>query len=94
MGRLAASPLWRASGCGLVGASAASHRRLGAEAIPNLTALGEEGRGVYLPAQLQAISFPLSAGGTLRCASLLGLRHELADLAERLGAADGRRWAA
>jgi hypothetical protein len=56
---------------------------LGAEAIPNLTALGEEGRGVYLPAQLQAISFPLSAGGTLRCASLLGLRHELADLAER-----------
>lgn len=56
---------------------------LGAEAIPNLTALGEEGRGVYLPAQLQAISFPLSAGGTLRCASLLGLRHEMADLAER-----------
>ena len=38
---------------------------------------------MYLPAQLQAISFPLSAGGTLRCASLLGLRHELADLAER-----------
>jgi hypothetical protein len=56
---------------------------LGAEAITNLMALGVEGRGVYLPAQLQAISFPLSAGGTLRCASLLGLRHELADLAER-----------
>ena len=56
---------------------------LGLDAIPNLTALGEDGRGVYLPAQLKAISFPLSAGGTLQCASLLGLRHELADLAER-----------
>ena len=58
-------------------------KSMGVDAIPNLTALGEEGRGVYLPAQLQAISFPLSAGGTLRCASLLGLRHELSDLAER-----------
>ena len=56
---------------------------LGVEAIPNLTALGNDGRGVYLPAQLQAISLPLSAGGTLKCASLLGLRHELAELAER-----------
>ena len=56
---------------------------LGADTIPNLAALGEEGRGVYLPAQLQAVSFPLSAGGPLRCASLLGLRNELAELAER-----------
>lgn len=44
---------------------------------------GEEGRGVYLPAHLQAVSFPLSAGGPLKCASLLGLRNELAELAER-----------
>jgi hypothetical protein len=56
---------------------------LGADAIPNLSALGEDGRGVYLPAHLQAVSFPLSAGGPLRCASLLGLRNELAELAER-----------
>ncbi len=56
---------------------------LGADTVPNLTALGEEGRGVYLPAHLQAVSFPLSAGGPLRCASLLGLRNELAELAER-----------
>ena len=56
---------------------------LGADTIPNLAALGEEGRGVYLPAQLQAVSFPLSAGGPLKCASLLGLRNELAELAER-----------
>jgi hypothetical protein len=56
---------------------------LGPEAIPNLTALGEPGRGVYLPANVQTASFPLSAGGRLRCASLLGLRNELAELARR-----------
>jgi hypothetical protein len=56
---------------------------LGADAIPNLAALGEEGRGVYLPAHVQAVSFPLSAGSPLRCASLLGLRQELAALAEQ-----------
>jgi hypothetical protein len=56
---------------------------LGADAIPNLGALGEEGRGVYLPAHVQTVSFPLSAGGPLRCASLLGLRLELAALAEQ-----------
>jgi hypothetical protein len=56
---------------------------LGAEAIPNLSALGEQERGVYLPAQVQAVSLPLSAGGPLNCASLLGLRNELSELAER-----------
>jgi len=56
---------------------------LGADTIPNLVALGEEGRGVYLPAHLQTVSYPLSAGGPLKCASLLGLRNELAELAER-----------
>ena len=56
---------------------------LGADTIPNLAALGEDGRGVYLPAHLQTVSFPLSAGGPLKCASLLGLRNELAELAER-----------
>jgi hypothetical protein len=56
---------------------------LGADTIPNLVALGEEGRGVYLPAHLQTVSFPLSAGGPLKCASLLGLRNELAELADR-----------
>jgi hypothetical protein len=54
---------------------------LGADAVPNLTALGEDGRGVYVPAHVQSLSLPLSAGGPLRCASLLGLRNELAELA-------------
>jgi hypothetical protein len=56
---------------------------LGLETIPNLTALGEAGRGVYLPAQVQTASFPLSAGGPLKCASLPGLRNELSELAHR-----------
>jgi hypothetical protein len=54
---------------------------LGAVAVPNLLALGQQGRGVYLPAHVQAVSLPLSAGSTLRCASLPGLRGELAELA-------------
>lgn len=56
---------------------------LGADAVPNLRALGEEGRGVYLPAHVRAVTLPLSAGGPLRCASLPGLRDELAELAGR-----------
>ena len=56
---------------------------LGHDTIPNLAALGEEGRGVYVPAQVQAVSLPLSAGAPLKCASLLGLRNELAALACR-----------
>lgn len=56
---------------------------LGADAAPNLLALGAEGRGVYLPAHVRAISLPLSLGEPLRCASLPGLRSELAELAER-----------
>jgi hypothetical protein len=56
---------------------------LGKEMVPNLLALGAEGRGVYLPAHVQAVSLPLSAGSSLRCASLPGLRSELAELAER-----------
>jgi hypothetical protein len=56
---------------------------LGPETIPNLSALGEEGRGVYLPAHVQTASFPLSAGGPLKCASLPGLRNELSELAQR-----------
>jgi len=55
---------------------------LGAEAVPNLLALGKDGRGVYLPANVRAVSLPLSAGTALRCASLPGLRHELAELAQ------------
>lgn len=56
---------------------------LGSDALPNLTALGEDGRGVYLPANVRTASFPLSAGRALKCASLPGLRNELTDLAER-----------
>jgi hypothetical protein len=57
---------------------------LSAEAIPNILAMGIEGRGVYLPANVGAVSLPLSAGGSLRCASLTGLRRELFELADRL----------
>ncbi len=56
---------------------------LGADMTTNLTALRDGGRGVFLPAHVQAASFPLSAGEALRCASLPGLRTELAELAER-----------
>ncbi|AGA30914.1 hypothetical protein [Singulisphaera acidiphila] len=56
---------------------------LGADSVSNLLALGQDGRGVYLPANVQAVSLPLSAGAALQCASLPGLRHELAELAER-----------
>jgi hypothetical protein len=56
---------------------------LTAESIPNILAMGTEGRGVYLPANVPAVSLPLSAGGPLRCASLTGLRRELFDLADR-----------
>jgi hypothetical protein len=56
---------------------------LGPEYVPNLLALGAAGSGVYLPAQVQTVSLPLSKGQALRCASLPGLRSELAELAER-----------
>ncbi len=56
---------------------------LGADAVVNLTALGDGGRGVYLPTNVRAVSLPLSAGGPLRCASLPGLRRELTELAGR-----------
>ncbi|MEO6811521.1 MAG: hypothetical protein ABI353_20605 [Isosphaeraceae bacterium] len=56
---------------------------LGVEAIPNLLAMGPDEAGVYLPAQVQPASLPLSAGDPLRCASLPGLRAELAELADR-----------
>ena len=35
------------------------------------------------PRSVQAVALPLSAGGPLNCASLLGLRNELSELAER-----------
>jgi hypothetical protein len=56
---------------------------LGADAVPNLLALDSEGRGVYLPQHVRAVSLPMSRGGSLRCASLPGLRGELAELAAR-----------
>lgn len=56
---------------------------LGCDSVSNLLALGDDGRGVYLPAHVQTVSLPLSGGEALRCASLPGLRSELAELAER-----------
>jgi hypothetical protein len=58
-------------------------QELGRDALPSLLALGAEGRGVYLPTHLRAVALPLSRGQSLRCASLPGLRSELAELAER-----------
>ena len=51
--------------------------------MTNLLAIGAEQGGVYLPAHVQTVSLPLSAGAPLSCASLPGLRTELALLAER-----------
>lgn len=56
---------------------------LGDWLVPNLLALGSGERGVFLPAHVRAVSLPLSAGAPLRCASLPGLRSELAELAHR-----------
>jgi hypothetical protein len=56
---------------------------VGAEALPNLLAMGEQGGGVYLPGPVRAITLPLASGRRLRCASLAGLRQELALLADR-----------
>ena len=58
---------------------------LGNDTIPNLAALGEEGRGVYLPAQVQTVSFPaLRAAGPEMCQSA-----GLAQRAVRAGRAVG-----
>jgi hypothetical protein len=51
--------------------------------VPNLLAVSAEQGGVFLPAHVQTVSLPLSAGTLLNCASLHGLRNELAQLADR-----------
>jgi len=56
---------------------------LGDDAVANLLCLADDVRGVYLPTHVRAVSLPLSAGGPLRCASLPGLRRELAEIAAR-----------
>ncbi len=56
---------------------------LGREGAPNLLAVSAEQGGVYLPAHVQAVRLPLSEGTRLDCASLPGLRNELAELAQR-----------
>src|SRR5258708_2826351 len=71
------------AGSGWVDLQRRAVEELGAESVPNLLALGSEGRGVYLPAHVRAVSLPLSKGQALRCASLPGLRSELAELSER-----------
>ena len=58
-------------------------RELGRDEVANLLALDSEGRGVFLPTHVRAVSLPLSQGEALRCASLHGLRRELETLAER-----------
>jgi hypothetical protein len=68
-------------GSGWTGLQSRAIETLGDDMVPNLLALGEEGRGVYLPTHVRAVSLPLAAGSTLRCASLPGLRDELAELA-------------
>lgn len=62
---------------------AAAVADLGEENLPNLLALGADGRGVYLPANLPTVSLPTRVGAPLCCASLPGLRRELFELAER-----------
>ena len=60
---------------------------LGIEAIPNLSALGEDGRGVYLPAQVQTISLPLSAGGPLQVRELARAAQRALGASRAVGAA-------
>ncbi|MFO0892247.1 MAG: hypothetical protein U0790_24305 [Isosphaeraceae bacterium] len=60
-----------------------AREELGRESLPNLLAISSEQGGVYLPAHLQAVALPLPDGMQLNCASLPGLRAELALLAER-----------
>lgn len=55
---------------------------LGSDAIPNLLSVDPDGRGVFLPANVQAVRLILPGGLPLQCASLPGLRRELFDLAE------------
>ena len=68
---------------GWLGLQTLASDELGPDALPNLLALGDSGRGVYLPAHVRAVALPLSRGGPLCCASLHGLRRELAELADR-----------
>jgi len=70
-------------GSGLYDLRHRAAEELGADSVPNILALGGEGRNVYLPAQVRAVSLPLSCGSPLCCASLPGLRTELAELADR-----------
>lgn len=58
---------------------------LGEDEVPNILAIVADGRGAYLPANVEAVSLPLSDGPMLRCASLPGLRRELEDLADHWG---------
>lgn len=69
------------AGSGWLDLQRRAERELGREAVPNLLAPGDDGRAVYLPAMVNAIDLPLSIGQPLRCASLPGLRIELAALA-------------
>jgi hypothetical protein len=56
---------------------------LGEDDAVNLSSVREDARGVFLPAHVRAVELPLSQGGQLTCASLSGLREELAELADR-----------
>ncbi len=68
---------------GLADLQSRASLELGPEFAPNLLALGADGRAVYLPTHVRAVDLPLPKGQSLRCASLPGLRGELAELAER-----------
>ena len=57
-------------------------KELGAEEIPNILAFGSECQVVYMPAHVRALTLS-SPAGPLRCASLHGLRRELAEFAQR-----------
>ena len=75
-------PFGELEGASWADLQARASEELGLDEVPNLLALDPEGRGVYLPTHVRAVSLPTSAGH-LRCASLPGLRRELAALAER-----------
>jgi hypothetical protein len=63
-------------------------RELGGDEVPNLLLLAtaaNSGPGVYLPGHINPVELTSSPFGSLRCASLTGLRSELFTLADRWG---------
>ena len=84
MGRLAASPLWGASGCGLGRASAAQpSRRSAPRRFPTWRPWEKKGAACICPPSFRRSRFRFQRAERSDAPACSGLRHELAELAER-----------